>query len=147
MQRNRHRQIGQRFSDAGPAFELRDPAVGEDVKEFAGEVQLFLADAIAGEMSCAAFAVGERVEDRIELEAGDVLCCYTDGVTECHAPDGSLFGRERLEAALAAAAPGGAAEVRAAVERELDAYRAGAERSDDVTLLVLEAGAEEGEKR
>ena len=85
---------------------------------------------------------GRLREDRVEFERGDVLLCYTDGVTECRAPDGSLFGRARLAAALAAAAPRGAAEVRAAVERELDAYRAGGERSDDVTMLVLEAGRE-----
>jgi serine phosphatase RsbU (regulator of sigma subunit) len=90
---------------------------------------------------------GRLREDRVELEPGDLLCWYTDGVTECRAPDGVLYGRARLEAAIAVHAHRGAAGLRAALETELDAYRAGGERSDDLTLLVLATCDEEGDAR
>ena len=35
-----------------------------------------------------------------QLEPGDTLCLITDGITEAAAPDGTLYGRPRLEALL-----------------------------------------------
>src|SRR5262245_46249864 len=35
-------------------------------------------------------------EDRVVLSAGDRLVLYTDGLTEAEAPDGEMFGEERL---------------------------------------------------
>jgi PAS domain S-box-containing protein len=69
----------------------------------------------------------------VELDAGDQLAIYTDGVTE--APGASdRFGEERLRASLAGAATPLAAV--GAVERALDRYIPG-EPQDDAALLVI----------
>lgn len=110
-----------------------------------GEVEALEAGGIA--LGMLPDAEGLLREDRLDLEPGDLVCCYTDGVTECLAPDGAMFGRERLVAALAAGAGGGADGVVEEIERRLAEFRGEAERSDDVTLLVLEAGEAKGERR
>lgn len=79
---------------------------------------------------------------RVPLAPGEWLCVVTDGITEAMDPQGTLFGGERLEAALGAT-PGSASAahvveaVRSAVERFVD----GAHPSDDVTLLCLKRAA------
>jgi serine phosphatase RsbU (regulator of sigma subunit) len=84
--------------------------------------------------------ISDRLDERtVELGKGDVLACYSDGVTECRAPDGAFFGRDRLLRSVRAVAGTGAEAVRRRVESDLAAFRGTAERSDDVTLVVLEA--------
>ena len=36
----------------------------------------------------------------LEVEPGDLLCLYSDGITECAAPDDEEYGLERLERLL-----------------------------------------------
>jgi phosphoserine phosphatase RsbU/P len=64
---------------------------------------------------------------RVTMLPGDVLVCYTDGVTEARSQEGEFFGMERL-AALA-----GGEQISAALE----AFTKGAEQNDDITLLVV----------
>ncbi len=70
------------------------------------------------------------------LAPGDVLFCFTDGVTEARSRDGALFGEERLRALLAK--PGRRAEqIVAEVLAAVDAFSAGAEPADDITVLAV----------
>jgi serine phosphatase RsbU (regulator of sigma subunit) len=73
------------------------------------------------------------------MRAGEMLCLVTDGVTEALDPARELYGAGRLQAALARLDAGGATaqEVVDAVRADLAVFVAGAERSDDLTLLVL----------
>jgi len=69
------------------------------------------------------------------LAPGDVLFCFTDGVTEARNRAGELFGEARLREALK---PGRTAEeVVADVIAAVDAFSAGAEPADDVTVLAV----------
>ncbi|MFK7945096.1 MAG: PP2C family protein-serine/threonine phosphatase, partial [Paracoccaceae bacterium] len=79
------------------------------------------------------YPVGE-----IMLKPGDRLCVFTDGVTEAMDTEGTLFGLERLEAALGTAKPGldSAGMVDHVVDR-VRRFTKGAEQSDDLTLMVL----------
>jgi sigma-B regulation protein RsbU (phosphoserine phosphatase) len=91
---------------------------------------------------CAGTVVGvdESIEfTRLDLQLlpGDCLLLYTDGVTEAEAPDETLFGEERLLAAVAGAAPAGAQELVQAVQRAVRGFARGAEPSDDVAILAL----------
>ena len=62
--------------------------------------------------------------------------CYTDGVTEAMDAQQRMFGAERLEEALRAAAPPQSGrQVMAAAHDAVDAFAAGAEQYDDLTLL------------
>jgi phosphoserine phosphatase RsbU/P len=83
---------------------------------------------------------GAYVEQAFDLAAGDVLFFYTDGCVEAENGVGDMFGSERLEAALAAAAGKGADEVMAHVEAEVSRFRAGVELQDDATMMVVKVG-------
>ena len=76
--------------------------------------------------------------DELDLEPGDMLYLYTDGVTEQADPHGELFGEERLLAFLAG---GGFVEhpenCAGAVLAGVTAHAAGAEQSDDRTQLIV----------
>jgi adenylate cyclase len=74
----------------------------------------------------------------IRLEPGDVLCITTDGITEAMNGKGELLGRERTEAALAAMPPDASAQaITDALQAAVAAFVAGAEPSDDLTILTV----------
>lgn len=74
--------------------------------------------------------------DQMQLEPGDLLCLFTDGVTE--ASDGqSLFGGERLAAALLRHREKAPPDLLAALRDEVRAFEAGHPAADDLTLLLL----------
>jgi PAS domain S-box-containing protein len=75
----------------------------------------------------------------VRLSAGDFLVLYTDGVTESRAPDGTLYGEERLAGVVAAMAGRTAAEVADAVVADLARWTD--DPGDDVALVVLRASA------
>ena len=75
-------------------------------------------------------------QDSVQLERGDTVLLYTDGVTEADDGSGNLFGEERLERALAD-------EGDLSLEPLLHALRSvvqgfeGDEQADDITLLGI----------
>jgi len=76
--------------------------------------------------------------ERFQLKPGDMLCIITDGISEAMTPEGKVMGRARLTQVLAALPdnlPAGA--VTRALHEAVDAYMAGAEPSDDLTILAL----------
>ncbi len=75
-------------------------------------------------------------EGLLTMSRGDVLVCYTDGLTE--AQDGGDFGLLRLDAAIREAAPRGAEAVRDGILAAFDCFLGGKDTEDDVTLLVLQ---------
>ena len=75
----------------------------------------------------------------VELRPDDLLVLFTDGVTECEAPDGAQFGDRRLRALLAGERRDVAA-IRTEVLRALHAFRADKPAVDDITLLVGRIG-------
>jgi serine phosphatase RsbU (regulator of sigma subunit)/PAS domain-containing protein len=81
-----------------------------------------------------AFEHGHWLAANLEIEPGDVLVLYTDGVLDARGPD-SRFGEERLEAALS-----GVTSAEDAVERIRAALFefAGAEQDDDIAVLALQ---------
>ena len=88
--------------------------------------------------------VQQYVAQRVQLEPGDLLLCFTDGVTEALDAVKGEFGDERLLATLREAAPRGAHATIAAVERAVDAFAAGEPQADDITLLAVSWTRDEG---
>ena len=76
-----------------------------------------------------------------DLEKGDVLLLYTDGVTEAWNPDEELYGEERLEVFLQGLADLAPRSLVGVLRGELDKWADGADQADDITLLALEYGA------
>jgi sigma-B regulation protein RsbU (phosphoserine phosphatase) len=71
------------------------------------------------------------------LAPGDLLCIYSDGVTEAAARDDEEYGLERLEALLRERRAAPLVEVRAALDRELRDFGEGQPQGDDQTVLLL----------
>lgn len=76
---------------------------------------------------------------REQLEPGDIVLLYTDGVTEARAPGGEFFGAERLVDLIVRHLAGGlsAQETLRRVVRELLTHHDG-QLTDDATLLLLQ---------
>jgi sigma-B regulation protein RsbU (phosphoserine phosphatase) len=74
---------------------------------------------------------------KVRLQPGDMLLCYTDGVTEAMSPEQEEFGEDRLLEAVRACAGAAAEDVVDAVRAALDEHTRGAAQHDDVTLLAL----------
>jgi serine phosphatase RsbU (regulator of sigma subunit)/PAS domain-containing protein len=74
----------------------------------------------------------------LELNQGDVLFFYTDGVTEARSADLSFF-EDRLADALAAVAGRSATEIVRAVQELVTSFSSG-ELKDDVTILAVRVG-------
>ena len=73
-----------------------------------------------------------------QLQPGDLLCLMTDGVTEAMTGQGALMGRERVEALLADTPPTASAKtVTEHLHAAVDGFVAGAEASDDLTILTI----------
>jgi serine phosphatase RsbU (regulator of sigma subunit) len=85
---------------------------------------------------------GQYPVSRYRLAPDEFLCIFTDGVSEASDAAQAVFGIERLAQVLRAAAPAGRAQdVLDALFNAVAAFAAGAEPSDDVTVLVLRVGA------
>lgn len=78
---------------------------------------------------------------RLTLGPGDKLFLYTDGVTEACDPHEAMYGEKRLVAALDAAAGEGPRSTCEAVAASVAGFAAGAEQSDDVTMLAVDVYA------
>jgi serine phosphatase RsbU (regulator of sigma subunit) len=104
---------------------------------------LFRRDGRRVDLECGGTVVGvlpdaRFEEDAIDLEPGDRVVLYTDGISEAASPTGELFGEERLASAIATLPRGLTA--RDTIEQILAAVRAwlqGREPGDDMTLMVL----------
>jgi sigma-B regulation protein RsbU (phosphoserine phosphatase) len=84
-----------------------------------------------------AFDASTYATGHASLAPGECLVLYSDGATECAAPDGALFGPERIRMTLEAAPPTSSA---AAIESLLAAirnHRGDAPPSDDLTLAAI----------
>lgn len=73
----------------------------------------------------------------VRLEPGDVLVAFTDGISEAMNPAGEEWGEERLAAAVQGCRGRPAREIAARVLQAADAFAAGAEQHDDMTLVVM----------
>ena len=76
-------------------------------------------------------------EDSFQLEPGDTLVMFTDGVTEAMNPDGNEFGTGQLMTTLGGLAGRDSRQVVEAVKTAVKEFAGSAEQSDDITLLVV----------
>ena len=75
--------------------------------------------------------------ESIQLEPGDTVCLYTDGVTEATNQQGELMGIEGVQELFGSAPPTSAEQAgRAMMERVLE-YTGEAPQHDDITCLTL----------
>jgi len=79
----------------------------------------------------------EYEEDRLQLERGDTLVMFTDGVTEAMNEKRKEFGTERLSGILGGQAGKSCRQVIETVRTAIRDFAGDAEQSDDITMLVI----------
>ncbi|HYA18279.1 MAG TPA: SpoIIE family protein phosphatase [Bryobacteraceae bacterium] len=75
-------------------------------------------------------------EHRLQLEPGDLLVIYSDGVTEAVNAANEQFGVARLADIVAAQREKSAGEIVSTVNSAVETFTGGAPQSDDITLIV-----------
>jgi phosphoserine phosphatase RsbU/P len=85
--------------------------------------------------------VDDEVYEEICLETPRKasIVVYSDGITEAVAPDGTMYGGERLKRCLQEHATEGcgAEDLRQRILDDLGSFRKGEVRNDDLTVLVV----------
>jgi len=72
-----------------------------------------------------------------QLEPGDVLVLYTDGISEAMDPQHDQFGLDRLRAAVEKHASASVERLQAGILTAVEEFVRGAPQADDITLLIL----------
>ena len=74
----------------------------------------------------------------MQLEPGDKIFEYTDGVTEATNVNNELYGMKRLGVVLNREKNGTPHDILPAIKRDIDAFVGTADQFDDITMLCLE---------
>lgn len=80
-----------------------------------------------------------RVEP-LEMGPGDLLCLYSDGITECESLDGEEYGQERLEDFLSLRRERPLSEIVDAIDADVRRFGAGLPQGDDQTVVLIRCG-------
>jgi len=73
----------------------------------------------------------------VELQPGDTLVLFSDGVTEAADPDEEQFGVSRLRGALADRHDAPLDHLQRTVLECVETFVRGADQADDITLLLV----------
>ncbi|MFZ0062636.1 MAG: SpoIIE family protein phosphatase [Pyrinomonadaceae bacterium] len=84
----------------------------------------------------------EYREGRTQLQLGDVLVIYSDGVTEAASPSGEEFGPTRLYEVVSRNIDASAAGLRDRIESALTKFSQGTQAADDITLVIVKRQSE-----
>jgi sigma-B regulation protein RsbU (phosphoserine phosphatase) len=79
----------------------------------------------------------EFTSERVQLEPGDTLVLFTDGVTEAEGPAGEFFEDDRLCAVVTRHAEDSVDGLHEGILSALREFTRGAAQSDDITLLTV----------
>jgi len=96
----------------------------------------------AGGLPLGIKADAEYREGRTQLQPGDVLVIYSDGVTEAGSPSGEEFGPTRLYECVSRNVDASAAGIRDRIESALTKFSQGTRAADDITLVIVKRQAE-----
>ena len=76
-------------------------------------------------------------EQRATLHPGDLLCFYSDGVTEARNEQGEFFGEERLQKSLPRLSPLSSEEIGTTLLDEIKTFIGDARVSDDLSMIIV----------
>jgi sigma-B regulation protein RsbU (phosphoserine phosphatase) len=86
----------------------------------------------------AAAKFDELLEEKvIQLDAGDVIVFYTDGITEAMNASSDLFGESRLSRIVEEHGHLESGELRERILREIEAFVGAADQHDDMTMILI----------
>ena len=125
-------------------FGVLDPVSGKLVYINGGHEAVFVTDqnGVRERLLATGPAVGPLPQAKfatkeIQLQPGEILFAYTDGVIDARTPDGDRFTKKRLNALLSQPADS-ALELMQRVATSLFAHIGKAPQEDDITILTLQ---------
>lgn len=102
-----------------------------------GELELLKPNGIALGFDKGTIFDNHIKEVEVQLETGDRIVSYTDGVNEAMDAAGEEFGDDKFHAVVKESSRKTSKEFVEAIVKALDGHRAGAEQSDDITITTL----------
>ncbi len=78
-------------------------------------------------------------EEKVKTESGDILCFYTDGVTEAMNHAKIQFGQARLEKIIEENCDKSIDEIKTVIIQTVNRFRGAAEINDDISIVLLKA--------
>jgi sigma-B regulation protein RsbU (phosphoserine phosphatase) len=91
----------------------------------------------SGGLPVGVFADGEYQSQQVKLAVGESLILYSDGLSEAFNPNAVQYGIERLEALVHRQQVMGPRNLLTSVLQDVNSFRAGAPRTDDLTVMIL----------
>ena len=77
------------------------------------------------------------LRDEAILDEGDILLCFTDGVTEAHAPSGEEFSESRLMSLVEGNSPRALETILGEIRKHVAEFSDHRELADDCTMLAI----------
>jgi serine phosphatase RsbU (regulator of sigma subunit) len=74
----------------------------------------------------------------VQLDSGDVLLVYSDGLTDAENQHEEMFGEERLLELIRQAAPAGSHVLEYKLLRAIEEFTEGTPQTDDITFVIVE---------
>lgn len=78
-------------------------------------------------------------EEKVKTEINDILCFYTDGVTEAMNQTKVQFGQERLQKIIKENADKSIDEIKNKILQTINNFRGSAEVNDDISIVLMKA--------
>ncbi len=75
--------------------------------------------------------------NEVNMESGDIVICFTDGVLEAVNEEGEEFGMQRIKAVIEEYASGNSSTLVKALTREVNAWANNVPQWDDMTVLAI----------
>jgi len=79
----------------------------------------------------------------LQLNPGDVLVVYSDGVTDAENPQGDMFEEERFRQVIQSNASAGVEVLKEKILEALDQFTEGMAQTDDITFVLIDAGKQQ----
>jgi phosphoserine phosphatase RsbU/P len=74
----------------------------------------------------------------LNMNPGDVLLAYSDGLTEAENPQGEMLGEEAVKNVILAEASSGSQQLEQKLLSTIQSFTAGRSLTDDITLIIVE---------
>ena len=87
-----------------------------------------------------AFLFAKWKASTFQLDPGDILMVYSDGLTEAENPEQDMFGEERVRLLMTDTGAQGAIALEQSLLHAVDEFTRGAPQNDDLTFFLLERG-------
>jgi sigma-B regulation protein RsbU (phosphoserine phosphatase) len=89
-------------------------------------------------MIVGAFSFATFEAAKIEMNRGDLLLAYSDGLTEAENPQGEMLGEERVKTVIRSQAPSGAKHLEQQLLETIQSFTRGRSLTDDITIMIVE---------